>query len=95
MVLLMPGSWPMLPPAGSSASVLVARPGGVGVSECAWSPNCPQEPFGESPFCYFHEKRARGYISGYITAPGLTVYSEPTAKVKAIIEQLYERAVDE
>ena len=60
------------------------------MSECAWSPNCPQEPFGESPFCYFHEKRARGYIAGHIAAPGLTRYTEPTAKVKALIAALYE-----
>lgn len=61
------------------------------MSECAWSGDCPQEPFGQVPFCYFHEKRARGYISGYIAAPGLTVYSEPTAEVKALIAELIEK----
>lgn len=61
------------------------------MSECAWAP-CEQEVLGDAPLCYFHMKRARGYISGYIAAPGLTVYSEPTAKVRALIAALYEEA---
>jgi hypothetical protein len=40
------------------------------------------------------EKRARGYISGYIP-PGLSTYTEPTAKVRALIEALFEEAAEE
>lgn len=57
------------------------------MSECAWSP-CDQQVVGSGNFCYFHQKRAKDLIGGYIPGPGLSTYREPTAKVKALIASL-------
>ncbi len=57
--------------------------------ECAWSP-CFQEPVGGGELCYFHRKRAEGLIAGIIPGPGLSSYSEPSARVKKLINEIYD-----
>ena len=56
--------------------------------QCKWEP-CDQEVLGDSPFfCYFHEKRARGFIKGWLPGPGLAQFVEPSTEVKAMIAAL-------
>ena len=63
------------------------------MTECGWFP-CPQETFAGSVFCYFHLKRAKGLIGGYVRGPGASSYTEPTPKVQALIAKL-EKEEDE
>lgn len=64
---------------------------GMADPECAWSRTCWQPPHGDSPFCYWHLKRATGLADGRVSRDGRQLDAEleaPSERARELIDAM-------